>query len=87
MKYRGFDIVTVYHVGSDFIVNSNGVVKNRKPTRKDIAYYSITDPMENGRQYSGEDSIKEAKAEIDRLLDTVLHMKSNSKEEWDKLDE
>ena len=84
MKYRGFVIEASYIVGSDFTIK-NGAITPRKPTKTDIEYYSILDPMENMRKYCAENTIAECKTEIDRLLQ-VLNMKSNAPSEWAKLD-
>lgn len=84
MKYRGFVIVPHFAVGSDFNIR-NGVVIARKPTKKDIEYYDILDPIEDMRKHCSEGSVAECKAEVDRLL-SVLNMNSNSPSEWAKLD-
>ncbi len=84
MRYRGFVIEPSYFVGSDFTLK-NGQVIPRKPTKNDVEYYNILDPMENMRKYCAENTIAECKAEIDRLLQ-VLNMKSNAPSEWAKLD-
>ena len=83
MKYKGFIIEPHYTVGSDFTIK-NGEVVSRKPTKNDIEYYNIFDPMENMCKYCAENTIAECKAEIDRLL-KVLNMKSNTAGEWSKL--
>ena len=83
MKYKGFIIEASYSVGSDFIIK-NGAVIPRIPTKKDVEYYNVLDPMENMRKYCAENTIVECKAEIDRLL-RVLNMKSNTPSEWAKL--
>ena len=84
MKYKGFIIEPHYTVGSDFTIK-NGAVIPRKPTKNDVEYYNILDPVENMRKYCAEDTIAECKAEIDRLLQ-VLNMKSNAPSEWVKLE-
>lgn len=84
MKYKGFIIEPSYYVGSDFTIK-NGKVISRKPTKKDIEYYNILDPMEGMKKYCAENTVTECKAEIDRLLQ-VLSMKSNTPREWAKLD-
>lgn len=83
MKYKGFIIEPSYCVGSDFTIN-NGKTIPRKPTKKDIEYYNILDPMEDMKRYCAENTIRECKSEIDRLL-KVLGMDSNSPKEWAKL--
>lgn len=83
MKYKGFIIEPSYYVGSDFTIK-NGKVIPRKPTKKDIEYYNILDPMEGMKKYCAENTIQECKDEIDRLL-LKLNMKSNSPSEWAKL--
>ena len=83
MKYKGFVIEPSYYVGSDFTIK-NGEVIPRKPTKKDIEYYNILDPMENMRKYCAENTIQDCKAEIDQLL-MILRMDSNSPKEWAKL--
>ena len=84
MKYRGFIIEPSYYVCSDFTIE-NGKIVPRKPTKKDIEYYNILDPMEDMKKYCAENTVKECKAEIDRLLQ-VLDMRSNAPSEWAKLD-
>lgn len=83
MKYKGFIIEPSYYVGSDFTIK-NGKIISRKPTKKDIAYYNILDPMEDMKKYCAENTIQECKAEIDRLL-LKLNMKSNSPSDWANL--
>lgn len=84
MKYKGFIIEPSYYVGSDFTISKHGEIKPRKPTTKDIEYYNILDPMENMRRYCAEDTIRQCKKEIDRLL-SVLNMKDNPPASWAKL--
>lgn len=85
MRYKGFVIEPYYSAASDFTINKQGVVEDRKPTSKDIEYYNILDPMEGMRKHCAEFTIKDCKATIDSLLLT-LDMKSNSPNEWAKLD-
>ena len=68
MKYKGFEIVADYFVGSDFTIDKHGKVKDRKPTSKDIACYIIYDPVENGKRWIAENTIKECKETIDSFL-------------------
>lgn len=84
MNYRGFIIQPHYSVGSDFTVK-NGQVIDRKPTKKDIEYYDILDPMEDMRKHCAESTLEECKETIDKLL-KLLNMKSNLPCEWAKLD-
>lgn len=84
MRYKGFVIEASYVVGSDFTIK-NGAVIPRTPTKNDVEYYNILDPMENMRKYCAENTIRECKTEIDRLLQ-ILNMKSNTPSEWAKLD-
>ena len=67
MKHKGFDILPEYHVGSDFTVK-NGVVKPRRPTANDVAYWVIHDPLENGDRWIAEDTKEECKRTIDEFL-------------------
>lgn len=83
MKYKGFIIEPSYYVGSDFTIK-NGKILPRKPTKKDIEYYNVLDPMEDMKKYCAENTIQECKDEIDRLL-KVLGMNSNSPKDWAKL--
>lgn len=85
MKYKGFIITPIYSVGSDWDIDKNGIIYSKKPKVKDIEYYEILDPTENGRRYCAENSIAECKAEIDRLL-SVLGMKDNTPASWAKLE-
>jgi len=84
MKYKGFEIIPVYHAGSDFNVK-NGVVKACKPKSADIAYYDIIDPIENNKKHCAEFTIKECKKTIDGLL-KLLGMVDNTQKSWDKLE-
>lgn len=84
MKYRGFVLQPEYFIGSDYRVLADGRVVDRKPTRKDIEYYEILDPMENMDRHGAENTIAECKSRIDALL-KVCGMESNSKECWDKI--
>ena len=77
MKYRGFIITPCYTVGSTFKITADGRVINRRPTRSDIEYYEIIDPLENDSRHGAEDTIPLCKERIDRLLNT-LGMKSNT---------
>ena len=65
MKYKGFVISPVYHIGSDFIVKSDGTIKDRKPTYKDIDYYQISD---DDGDWVAENTINECKATIDAFI-------------------
>lgn len=85
MKYKGFIISPVYYVTAGWDIDKNGAVYDKKKTAKDIEYYEILDPMENGKRYCAENSIAECKAEIDRLL-SVLGMKDNTPASWAKLE-
>ena len=85
MKYKGFIISPVYSICADWKLDKNNTVISKKKTSKDIEYYEILDPMENGKRYCAENSITECKAEIDRLL-IVLNMKDNTPASWAKLD-
>ena len=84
MKYKGFIISPVYSICADWKLDKNNIVVPKKKTAKDIEYYEILDPMENGKRYCAENSITECKAEIDRLL-IVLNMKDNTPASWAKL--
>jgi len=86
MKYKGFIVSPVYYVTAGWNIDKNGVVYDKKKTAKDIEYYEILDPMENGKRYCAENSIAECKAEIDRLL-TVLNMRDNTPASWAKMGE
>mgnify|MGYP003349282036 CR=1 FL=1 len=85
MKYKGFIIEPVYSVCADWRLTKDGQVVDRKPTASDIEYYEVIDPMDNDSRFFAENTIKECKAEIDRIL-KVIGMKDNTKESWDKLD-
>lgn len=85
MKYKGFIISPVYSICADWDINKNGLIYSKRPKVKDIEYYEILDPMENGRRYCAENSIAECKAEIDRLL-VILNMKDNTPASWVKLE-
>ena len=84
MKYKGFIVSPVYYVTAGWDIDKNGVVYDKKKTAKDIEYYEILDPMENGKCHCAENSIAECKAEIDRLL-LLLNMKDNTPASWAKL--
>ena len=85
MKYKGFEIEPSYFVGSTFVITKDDQVKDRKPTRKDVEYYEVFDPMENGKRSFAEDDIKTCKQEIDRILG-IMGMKDNKPETWAKLE-
>lgn len=84
MKYKGFVILPSYTVGSDFKINKHNEVIDRKPTKKDIEYYVIYDPIENMNRWIAEFTVKECKHVIDNFLEAAK-MKSNLQKEWDKL--
>ena len=84
MKYRGFIISPVYSICADWKLDKNNTIVPKKKATKDIEYYEILDPMENGKRYCAENSIIECKAEIDRLL-IVLNTKDNTPTSWSKL--
>ena len=86
MRYKGFIITPVYVIGSDFKVLSDGRIKDRKPTSKDIEYYEILDPVDNMDRWIAENTIAECKTTIDDFLAKV-NMKDNTKASWDKLEE
>lgn len=86
MKYKGFVIQKVYHVGSDFKITEDGSVKTTRPRKEDIAYYEILDPMENMGRWIAEGTLEECKTTIRRFLHEV-GMKSNSPSEWAKLED
>jgi hypothetical protein len=65
MKYKGFEIEPIYHVGSTFTVKDSGEVVDRKPTSKDIAYYMIYD---QGKPWIPENTMAECKATINNFL-------------------
>lgn len=76
MKYKGFVIEPSYLTGSDFKITKNGILKERKPTSKDIEYYVIYDPINNMNKWIVEFTIKECKQTIDEFL-TKTGMRSN----------
>lgn len=87
MKYRGFVITPEYNCGAHFkILKGSGAVVDRKPTKADIEYYVIYDPMENMGRWGAGDDVYDCKKQIDSLL-RKMGMKSNLPKEWEKLDE
>jgi len=66
MIYRKYTIETQYLPGADFTVDNNGKVKDRKPTIKDVDYYSITAPC--GARLVNELTLTESKQSIDRCI-------------------
>ena len=68
MKYKGFEIVPVYSICSDWRITEDGKITPRKVTPKDIEYYEILDPLEGGKRWIAESTIKECKATIDAFL-------------------
>ncbi len=68
MKYKGFIILPEYHTGSDFKLNKHGEVIPRKPTKADIAYYIIFDPVEDMKMWIAESTVAECKATINQFL-------------------
>lgn len=65
--YKGFIIQPVYFCGSDFRVLSDGTVKERKQTSRDIEYYEIID--DDGDRWIAEYTLKECRATIDAFLE------------------
>mgnify|MGYP003343996320 FL=1 len=85
MKYKGFIIEPVYSVCADWTLDKNNQVVSRKPKSADIEYYQVLDPIDNNSRFIAENTVRECKSEIDRIL-KVLGMKDNTKQSWDKLD-
>lgn len=71
MKYKGFVIIPSYLTGSTFTISNTGIVKDRKPTSKDIEYYEIFDPLEGMNRWGAEYSISECKQTIRNYLSKV----------------
>jgi protein-tyrosine-phosphatase len=84
MKYKGFILEPSYYVGSTFRINKLGQTIPRTPTKSDIEYWEIYDPMEK-RRHGAETTIKECKDRIDDLL-KQLGMADNTPESWKKLE-
>lgn len=85
IKFKGFVIQRVYCAGSDFHVTDDGQIKPRRPSKEDIDYYEILDPMEGMKRWIAEDTLENCKVTINRFLFDV-GMKSNVPREWAKLD-
>ena len=85
MKYKGFIIEPVYSVCADWTLDKHDQVVSRKPKSADIEYYQVLDPFDNDTRFFAENTVRECKSEIDRIL-KVLGMKDNTKKSWDKLD-
>lgn len=66
MKYRKFTIEPVYTLCSDFRINRNGLVHDRKPTSKDVDCYQIY--CDEGKRWIVGDTIPECKQIIDDFL-------------------
>lgn len=85
MKYKGFEIQPSYYVGTNFRVLADGRCVDRKPTKQDVEYYEVFDPMENGRRFFAENDVQTCKDEIDRILGE-MGMPDNTPESWAKLE-
>jgi hypothetical protein len=87
MKYKGFNILPSYTVGSTFTIRKNGRVVDRKPTKADIEYYEIYDPMvtQGDGKWVAETTIAECKESIDDLL-KLCGILSNAPSVWAKMD-
>ena len=66
MQYKTFTIEPVYYVGSDFRLDSNGTVHDRKQTSKDVEYYQIYD--EDGERWIVEFTVADCKNTIDNFI-------------------
>lgn len=73
-----------YYVGSTCRLTKEGRWVDRVPTKKDIEYWEIRDPMENMRRHGAETTLQECKDRVDDLL-KEMGMKDNTPESWDKL--
>ncbi len=69
MKYKGFEIITAYDVGSDFSVSEDGRVIPRKPKKED-RYYELSDPLAGGK-WTTCPTLAEAKRKIRELLEVM----------------
>lgn len=84
MLYKGFIIEPVYSVCANWRLNSEDVVVSKTPNSSDIEYYQVLDPMDSYKRFFAENTIRECKSEIDRIL-KVIGMKDNTQPSWDKL--
>ena len=69
--------------GSNFRI-VKGITVPRVPTKADIEYWEIYDPMER-RRHGAEDSLQECKDRIDALLQE-MGMKDNLPDTWAALE-
>jgi hypothetical protein len=75
MKYKGFEIYPVYLTGSQWREDKHGQFHERKPTSKDIEYYTIYDPVEN-QEWISDFNVKQCKKHIDLFLEKVGEKKN-----------
>jgi hypothetical protein len=65
MIYKGYDILPVYAVGSDFDFTKNGVLKNRRPRKEDLVWYSVVHRVTKEQELN-QYTVEDAKEIIDR---------------------
>jgi len=84
IKYKGFVLHRVDQI-RDFRVDQNHPGVYHDCGKRELSHYEILDPTENMGVYCCSSTLKEAKADVVKLL-AILDMKSNEQKEWDKLD-
>lgn len=82
MKYKGFLIEPHYLI--DY--KQNRVTGEYITVKKDIDFFEIFDPIDGGKRFCAENTIKECKMTIDALL-MKLGLNDNNPDTWAKLDQ